>query len=63
MTYLEQMYIRLLNLLELLLTILQCTNTTSVIPNYGTFSPFPFLVTLHLVLPSNFIVSGVKSSR
>ena len=37
----EQMYTGLLNLADkLLLTILQCTNTTSVIPKWGAFSPF-----------------------
>ena len=47
---------------QLLLTVLQCTNTTSVISKWGTFSPFSSLVILLLVLPSNYIVSGVKSS-
>ena len=35
----------------------------SAISKRGTFSPFLSLVILLLVLPSNFIVSGVKSSR
>ena len=47
----------------LLLTILQGTNTTSVISRCGTFSPFLSLVILFLVFSSNFIVSSVKSSR
>ena len=46
-----------------MLTILQLTNTTSVISKRGTFSPLSSLVILLLVLPSNFIVSEVKSSR
>ena len=46
-----------------LLTILQCTNTGSVISKWGTLSPFLFLVMLLLVLASNLIVSAVKSSR
>ena len=37
--------------------------TASVISRCGTFSPFFSLVTLISVLSSNFIVSGVKSSR
>ena len=44
-------------------TLLQCTNTTSVISKLGKFSPSLFLVILLLVLPSNFIVSGVKSLK
>ena len=46
-----------------LVTILQWTNTTSLILRCGTFSPFFSLVILFSVLKSNFIVSGVKSSR
>ena len=46
-----------------LVTILQWTNTTSLILRCGTFSLFFSLVILFSVLPSNFIVSGVKSSR
>ena len=46
-----------------LLTILECVNTTSAISKWGTFSPFLSLVILLLVIPSNFTVSGVKSSR
>ena len=37
-------------------------NTTPVISKGGTFSPFLSLVILFSVLPSNFFVSGVKSS-
>ena len=48
---------------KLLLTTLQCINTTSVISKWGAFSPCSFFIILLLVLPSNFIVSGVKSSR
>ena len=44
-------------------TILQWTNTTSVISKWGLFSPFLSLFISLLVLPSNFIVSGVNSSR
>ena len=47
----------------LLLTVLKCINTTSLISKLGTNLPFPFSVVLLLVLPSNFIVSVVKSSR
>ena len=44
---------------------LQWTNITSVISRYayGLFSPFLSLVNLFSVLPSNLIVSSVKSSR
>ena len=52
-----------LEFFRLLLTILQFSNVTSVISKLGTFSPFSFLVILLLVVPSNFIVSGVKSLR
>ena len=45
------------------MTILQWTNTTSLISKWGTFYPFLSLVILFLVLPRNFIVLGVKSSR
>ena len=44
-------------------TILQCTNATSVISKWGTFSPFLFLVILLLVLPNDLIFSGDTSSR
>ena len=47
----------------LLMKVIQWTNNTSVISKEGTFSPFSFFVILLLVLPSNFIVLGVKSSR
>ena len=53
----------------IIITILQQTNTTSVISKCGKFSPFlsfyhfTILVILFLVLSSNFIVSFVKSSR
>ena len=46
-----------------MLTILQYTNTTSLIYKWGTFSPFLSLVILLLVLPNNFIVSRVKICR
>ena len=46
-----------------LLTILHWTNTTSVISSCCGFSPFfSFMIRL-LVLPSTFLLSGVKSSR
>ena len=45
------------------LTILQWTNTTSVIFNEAYFHYFFSLVVLFLVLPSNIIVSGVNISR
>ena len=45
-----------------MLVILQWTNTASVTSNGGTFSPFLFVVFLFSVLPSNFIVTGAKSS-
>ena len=58
MTYLEQMYRRLLNCIDNhCLAILQWTNTTSFLSKRGTFSPFLFLVILLYVLPSNFIDS------
>ena len=37
-------------------------NTTSVTYKGATFSPFLFLVFLFSVIPSNFIVTGAKSS-
>ena len=43
--------------------ILKWTNTTSLSSRYGTFSLFLTLVILFSVLPSNFVVSGVKTSR
>ena len=42
---------------------LQWTNTTSVISKWGTSSPFLLSVILFSMFASNFIVSGVKSSR
>ena len=48
---------------QLLLTILQWNNITLVISKLGKFSPFSFLVILLLVIRSNSIVWGVKSSR
>ena len=46
-----------------LLTILQRTNITSIILRCGIFSQFLYLVVLFSVLPNNFLVSDVKSSR
>ena len=46
-----------------LLTILQWTNTTSVISKWGIFSVFLSSVIFLLMLPSNFNISGVKSLR
>ena len=46
-----------------LLTVIQRTNTTFVISRCGTFSPFLSLVISFSGLPSNFIVSVVKSAR
>ena len=46
-----------------LLIIPQWANTTSVISKWSTFWPLLFSVILFSVLPSNYIVSGVKSSR
>ena len=46
-----------------LLAILKLTNTTLVASKRDSFSPFLSLVILFLVLPSNYIVSGLKSSR
>ena len=46
-----------------MLTILQWTNTTSVISKWGTFSKFSYLVILLLLLPINFTVSRVESWR
>ena len=42
---------------------LQLTNAASSISRLGTFSPFLSLVVLFLVLPSYFIVPGVKISK
>ena len=39
----------------------QWIKTTSEISKWGTFSPFLSLIVLLLVLPSNLIVSAVKS--
>ena len=44
---------------QLLFVTLQWTNTSSVVSKRDTFSPFSFLVILPLVLPSNFIISGI----
>ena len=49
--------------LQSLFTIKQWTNITLVISKWGTLSPYFSLVILLLVLPTNFIVSGVKGSR
>ena len=46
-----------------LLIIWPCINTTSVIFKWGTILSFSFLVILLLMLPSNLLVSGVKSLR
>ena len=46
-----------------LLIIPQWADTTSVISKWSTFWPFSFSVILFSVLPSNYIVSGVKSLR
>ena len=46
-----------------MLATLQCINTISVISKWGKFSPFSYLVILLLVLPSNYMVSGVENSR
>ena len=50
-------------LLIIIASVLQWTNTTSVISKLGTFSSFLSLVILLLVPPSDFIVSGVKRLR
>ena len=42
---------------------LQLTSTISVISKCGTFSQYLFLAILFSMRPSNFNVSGVKSSR
>ena len=55
------MYARLLNHVDN--HCWQCYNITSVISKRGAFSPSSSLVILLLVLPSNFNVSRVKSSR
>ena len=39
------------------------TNISSAVSKWGTFLPFSSIVILHLVLPSNFIVLGVKGSK
>ena len=57
MVCLEQVYIEF----WILLTMLQWTNITFVISRCGTFSPFFFSAVSFSVLPSNFIVSGVKA--
>ena len=49
--------------ITVLLTIIQCTNTTSVISKLKIFSTFSFLVILLSVLSGNLIVSGVNSSK
>ena len=58
-----QMYETFASCWQSFLTMLQWTNTTLVISKWDTFLPFSSLVTSALVLPSNFIVSGVKSLR
>ena len=57
--YVEQMYARRLNVVD---NQYWQYRATSVISNCVTFSSFLSLVVLFSVLPSNFIVSGVKSS-
>ena len=42
---------------------LQWTNATSLISRWGKFSLLLSFVILFSVIPSNFIVSGIKSSR
>ena len=59
--YLEQKCITLLNLVDNHYG--KYYNNTSVISRWGANSPILSLVILFLVLPSNFIVSGVKCSR
>ena len=46
-----------------LVTLLQWTNTLSVISSFNTFSLLLSLVVLFWVLRSNFFFSGIKSSR
>ena len=58
--YLEQTFTGLLNLVG---NHYWQYYTTSVISRCSTFSPLLSLVILFSVLPSNFIVSGVKHSR
>ena len=50
-------------LLIIVLKIWQCINTPSVTSEWGQISQLLSLFISLLVLPSNFIVSGVKSSR
>ena len=58
MVYLEQIYIKFLNLVDNLYW--QYYNTASEISRCGTFLPFLSLVNLFLVLPSNFIFQVLK---
>ena len=61
MIYKEQMYRKLLNLVDNnCWIILQWTNTTLVISKGGICSPFLSLVILLSVLPSNFIVKILR---
>ena len=63
MVYLEQLYKRLLNPVENHYEqYYNEPNTTSLISKCGSFSLFLSLDVLRYVLPSNFSVSGVKSS-
>ena len=59
--YLEQKCIKLLNLVDN--HYWQYYNELILTSRCGPFSPFLSLVILFSVLPSNFIASGVKSSR
>ena len=64
MTFMEKItnvYMTLEFCWHLFLTILQWICATSVISKWDKFSPFSFLVKLVLVIPTNFIVSGIKS--
>ena len=63
MVYLEQMYIKLLNLIDNHCLLQWTNNTASVISKWSRFTPFLSWFILFSVVSSNFIVPGVKSSR
>ena len=63
MVYLEQIYIKLLNLIDNHCLLQWTKNTTSVISKWSRFTSFLSWFILFSVVPSNVIVPGVKSSR
>ena len=63
MVYLEQIYIKLLNLIDNHCLLQWTKKTTSVISKWSRFTSFLSWFILFSVVSSNVIVPGVKSSR